>query len=85
MDRRYASFEGRHRTSEGRSIPVDISTSVIRLEDQDAILAVCRDITERKALEETRRQLAEAELENARALELPRTATSPGPRPATAA
>jgi len=69
MERRHVAFEGRHRTKDGAIVPVDISTSVIRLEDQDAILAVCRDITERKALEETRRQLAEAELENARALE----------------
>ncbi len=69
LERRYVAFEGRHRTKEGASVPVDVSTSVIRLEDKDAILAVCRDITERKALEETRRQLAEAELDNARALE----------------
>jgi len=68
-ERRHVAFEGRHRTKDGRSIPVDISTSMIQLEDQDAILAVCRDITERKALEEARRQFAEAESSNAQALE----------------
>jgi PAS domain S-box-containing protein len=57
--------EGRHRTKAGRIIPVDINTSTIQLEDQTAVLAVIRDITERKALEETRRQFAEAQLKNA--------------------
>jgi len=61
-------FEGRHITKDGRIIPVEMTTSKIRLEDTDAILALSRDITERKALEATRRQLADAELENARAL-----------------
>ena len=63
-----ARFEGRHITRDGRIIPVEMTTSKIRLEDSDAILALSRDITERKALEATRRQLAEAELANARAL-----------------
>jgi PAS domain S-box-containing protein len=57
--------EGRHRTKAGRIIPVDINTSTIQLEDQMVVLAVIRDITERKALEETRRQFAEAQLKNA--------------------
>jgi len=68
-ERRHVAFEGRHRTKDGQPIPVDISTSMIQLEDQDAILAVCRDITERKALEEARRRFADAEQQNARALE----------------
>jgi PAS domain S-box-containing protein len=58
-------IEGRHRTKAGRVIPVDINTSTIQLEDQPAVLAVIRDITERKALEETRRQFAETQLKNA--------------------
>ena len=61
LEKRHVTFEGRHRTKEGVVIPVDISTSMIQLEDKVAVLAVCRDITERKALEETRRQFAEAE------------------------
>ena len=63
-----ARFEGRHLGRDGRVIPVEMTTSKIRLEDQEAILALSRDITERKALEATRRQLAEAELANALAL-----------------
>ncbi len=58
-------IEGRHRTKGGRVMPVDINTSTIQLEDQTVVLAVIRDITERKALEETRRQFAEAQLKNA--------------------
>ncbi|WP_435017898.1 PAS domain S-box protein [Tundrisphaera sp. TA3] len=69
VERRHLAFEGRHRTGDGRVIPVDVSTSLIQFEDQVAILAVCRDITERKALEETRKRLAEAQEQNARAIE----------------
>jgi two-component system, NtrC family, sensor kinase len=65
----HLSCEGRHRTKDGRVIPVDINTSTIQLEDQRVVLAVIRDITERKALEETRRRFAEAQAEAARALE----------------
>jgi two-component system, NtrC family, sensor kinase len=69
LERRHVAFEGRHRTKDGVLIPVDISTSLIQLEDQIAVLAVCRDITERKALEEARRQFADAESRNAREIE----------------
>jgi PAS domain S-box-containing protein len=62
-------IEGRHRTRDGRVVPVDINTSTIQLWDQPAVLAVIRDITERKALEETRRHFAEAQLQNAWAIE----------------
>lgn len=65
----HLSCEGRHRTKDGRVIPVDINTSTIQLENRTVILAVIRDITERKALEETRRRFAEAQSENARQLE----------------
>ncbi len=58
--------EGRHRTKDGQLIPVDINTSTIQWDDgRMVVLAVIRDITERKALEETRRQFAEAQLKNA--------------------
>lgn len=56
--------EGRHRTKSGRVIPVDINTSTIKYEDQTVILAVARDISERKTLEETRRKFAETQLKN---------------------
>ncbi|MFO0959787.1 MAG: PAS domain S-box protein [Isosphaeraceae bacterium] len=62
-------FEGAHRDKRGRAFPVDVSTSVIRYEDHTAVLAVCRDVTERKALEEARRQLSEAQAQYARELE----------------
>ncbi len=63
------AFEGRHVTKQGKPVPVDINTSLIQYEGRPAVLAVCRDITERRALEETRRQLAEAQLDYARQLE----------------
>ncbi len=68
LDRRHVAFEGRHRSKSGKLIPVDISTSLIQFENQTAVLAVCRDITERKALETARRELAETERRNAEAL-----------------
>src|SRR5258708_3849611 len=43
--------EGRHVTKDGRVIPVEISTSVIEIEGQSAVLAVIRDITSRKLTE----------------------------------
>jgi two-component system NtrC family sensor kinase len=59
------SFEGRHKTKDGRIIPVDINTSTIVFDNQKAVLAVIRDISERKALEESRRHFAEAQAEHA--------------------
>ena len=47
-------------------IPVEITTSTIQFDNQMAVLAVIRDITERKALERTRREFAEAQMRNAR-------------------
>ncbi|MDX2035410.1 MAG: PAS domain S-box protein [Isosphaeraceae bacterium] len=69
MERGHLSFEGEHRTKDGRIIPVDINTSTILFENQRAVLAVIRDITERKALEETRRRFDEAQLEHAKHVE----------------
>jgi two-component system NtrC family sensor kinase len=57
LDQRHAVFEGRHRNRAGTVIPVDISTSMIQFEDQVAVLAVCRDITERKTLEAERQRM----------------------------
>jgi two-component system NtrC family sensor kinase len=65
----HLSCEGRHRTKDGRIVPVDINTSTLMFDNQSAVLAVIRDITERKALEETRREFAEAQLRNARDIE----------------
>lgn len=44
--------EGIHRTKHGRRIHVDINTSAIQLDGKPAVLAVMRDITQRKATEE---------------------------------
>lgn len=43
----HLSCEGRHRTKDGRAIPVDINTSIIQYNQQVAVLAVMRDLTER--------------------------------------
>ena len=52
--------EGRHRTKDGRIIPVDINTSLIEVNGKPAVLASVRDITERKRVEEAlRRQSVE--------------------------
>jgi PAS domain S-box-containing protein len=48
---------------------VDINTSTILFDGERAVLAVIRDVTERKALEETRRQFALAQMQSAQALE----------------
>ncbi|MHC5538877.1 PAS domain-containing sensor histidine kinase [Singulisphaera rosea] len=55
----HLAFEGAHRTKLGRIVPVDINSATIVFDDEKAILSVIRDITERKALEETKRRLAE--------------------------
>ena len=54
----HLSCQGRHRTKDGRVLPVEITTSAIMLDDQRAVLAVFRDISERLALEETRKAFA---------------------------
>jgi two-component system NtrC family sensor kinase len=69
MERGHLSFEGRHRRKDGTIIPVDVNTSTILFENQRAVLAVIRDISERKALEETKRQFEEAQAEHARDIE----------------
>src|SRR5438105_3050017 len=45
--------EGRHRTKDGRVIPVDINTSSVVLDGKPAVLAVMRDITQQKLTENT--------------------------------
>ncbi len=62
----HLSCEGRHRTKDGRVLPVEINTSTIQFDDQKAVMAVIRDISERIALEETRREFADAQSRNAR-------------------
>jgi PAS domain S-box-containing protein len=46
--------EGRHRTKDGRIVPVDINTSTVEIDGRPAILAVIRDISARKIAERRR-------------------------------
>jgi PAS domain S-box-containing protein len=55
MNRGQFRCEGRHRTKDGRVIAVDINTAAIQLNGQPAVLAVMRDITQRKAMEDALR------------------------------
>jgi PAS domain S-box-containing protein len=48
--------EGRHRTKDGRVISVDINTTAIQFDGKPAVLALMRDITQRKAMEDALRQ-----------------------------
>jgi PAS domain S-box-containing protein len=43
--------EGRHRAKDGRYIAVDINTSIIQIDGKPAVLAIMRDITNRKRAE----------------------------------
>jgi PAS domain S-box-containing protein len=49
---------GVHITNDGRQIFVDVNTKIINYQGQAAVLAVCRDITERKRAEKEHLQLA---------------------------
>jgi two-component system, NtrC family, sensor kinase len=59
MNRGQFRCEGRHRTKDGRVIAVDINTSAIHFEGKPAVLALMRDITQRKAMEDALRQQSE--------------------------
>ncbi len=63
------SCEGTYLTKDRQTIPVEILTSTVQFDEQVAILAVVRDITERKALERTRREFARVQLQSAQTLE----------------
>ncbi len=69
LERGRLSCEGRLRTRDGRIFPVDINTSTILFENQRAVLAVVRDISERKALEDAQRQIEETRAAHARDME----------------
>ena len=55
---------------------MEVTTSTIQFDNQVAVLAIFRDITERKALERTRREFAAAQMRNAQEMELKNRALS---------
>lgn len=61
-------FESRHRTKDGRIIPVEIVANYIRHDNDEFNCAIVRDITERKRAEEERESL-EKQLLHAQKLE----------------
>ncbi|HLA64097.1 MAG TPA: PAS domain S-box protein, partial [Rhodothermales bacterium] len=55
-------FETTHVTKNGREIPMEASAQLFQLDGRDAVLAVCRDVTERREAEvAVRRALTHAE------------------------
>jgi PAS domain S-box-containing protein len=48
--------EGRHVAKDGRVIPVEINTSTIQIDGKPAVLAVARDVTEKKRVEDALRE-----------------------------
>jgi len=64
--RRHVSviFEGTHRAGDGREYPVEISATDARFDEREYILAIARDITERKRTEARIRQLSRAVEQN---------------------
>jgi PAS domain S-box-containing protein len=57
---RVQAFESQHRRKDGSTFPVEVNLNFIRL-DRDYVVAVVRDITERKQLEEQFRQAQKME------------------------
>ena len=51
MKEKHALREGTHLTKDGREIPVEVHTHLFELQGEPVVLAVVRDITERKNLE----------------------------------
>jgi len=58
METGHSEFETVHLRKDGSRIPTDVSAQLITWNGQPAIMSTCRDITERKLLEEKLHQLA---------------------------
>ncbi|MEW6702782.1 MAG: PAS domain S-box protein, partial [Bacteroidota bacterium] len=54
-----ASFEVTHRRKDGSIFPSEVSAQIIRIDDEDYILAINRDLTERKKAEEALKESEE--------------------------
>jgi len=52
-------FETAHTTKDGKTIPVEISSSLVTYQGKQAILSIARDITERKQMEKVLRESEE--------------------------
>jgi PAS domain S-box-containing protein len=50
----FALFETEHVASDGRSIPVEISARMVKLNGQPVVISIARDLTERKRIEADR-------------------------------
>jgi len=50
-------MEGQHRTKDGRKLPVEVALRFVGQQDRDYIIAIARDITERKRAEQKQSQL----------------------------
>lgn len=64
QDTGHATFETVHRTEDGRTIPVQVSSHLFEQEDGRVLLSLARDVTARKQSEREREQLI-AELRDA--------------------
>lgn len=57
MEQGFAAFETVHLHKDGSAVPTDVNASRIVWDGQPAIMSICRDISERKQVEEERRNM----------------------------
>ncbi len=62
QEKGYLIMEGRHRRKNGTSFPVEVNVNITDVGKQSYMVAVARDITERKQAEEMQKERARAEL-----------------------
>jgi len=48
---RHVLFEGHHRCKDGTVFPVEVSAHIFSMDDEEVVLSICREITERKEME----------------------------------
>ena len=58
---KFQIFETIHTTKDGRQIPVEIQSCIVKYQGKDAILSIGRDITDRKQAERERLKLRKLE------------------------